>query len=197
MILDEVTFHFTQMTCRQIFYPFPNPYFRCGFIGRKPHPKSKFTPEEDAQLKELVDLYGDDWNLIANKMVSRNPRQCRDRYMNYLSPTVNSSPWTPEDDIKLQQLHLEYGPKWVKISRHFQNRTDTNIKNRWMVLQRQQRSRKETEQRVPFQPPQVVQIPQAPEPREEKPNYDDMFEAEVETDLWDDIMNQSTFEFHW
>ena len=158
-------------------------------MKHKPHPKSKFTSEEDEQLKSLVDIYGENWNLISEKMGSRNPRQCRDRYLTYLSPNVNSSPWTPEDDVKLQQLHLEYGPKWVKISRHFENRTDTNIKNRWMVLQRQKRGADKHRVVKPVPPPQ-------PQPRKQD-DSEDMFNAEVETDLWDDIMSQSAYDFSW
>ena len=130
------------MACRRIFYPFPNPYFRCGFIGRKPHPKSKFTAEEDAQLKELVDLYGDDWNLIANKMVSRNPRQCRDRYSNYLVPGFFNGQWSPQEDEILLQKYRLYGPKWSKIMKFLEGRSANAIKNRWYTYHQKVRARR-------------------------------------------------------
>ena len=104
----------------------------------KPHPKDKFTPAEDAKLKILVSLFGVGcWNKISEKMGTRNPRQCRDRYKNYLAPNLNNSPWTIEDDIKLEQLVEKMGKKWSLIAKEFTGRTDINIKSRYSLLQRQ------------------------------------------------------------
>ncbi|EAY10643.1 Myb-like DNA-binding domain containing protein [Trichomonas vaginalis G3] len=106
-------------------------------IPRKTHPKVKFTVEDDAKLKSLVEEFGEtDWNLISQKMQTRNPRQCRERWENYLSPKVNHDPFTPQEDLKLFNLYEELGPKWVAISKRFNNRTDISVKSRWMVLKR-------------------------------------------------------------
>ncbi|OHS93198.1 hypothetical protein TRFO_12025 [Tritrichomonas foetus] len=103
----------------------------------KPHPKSKFTPEEDMKLKRIIFQFGDsDWNLISRLMNNRNQRQCRERWQKYLSPFVRFDPWTPDEDKMLNKLVSEFGQKWVKISQFFKNRTDINVKNRWMVLKR-------------------------------------------------------------
>ncbi len=49
--------------------------------------KSKFTPEEDARLQELVAQFGsDNWTVIAQNMDGRTPRQCRERWTYYLTP---------------------------------------------------------------------------------------------------------------
>ena len=110
----------------------------------KPHPKDKFTPAEDAKLKILVSLFGiGSWNKISEKMGTRNPRQCRDRYKNYLAPNLNNSPWTIEDDIKLEELVQKMGKKWSLIAKEFQGRTDINIKSRYSLLQRQHARDKE------------------------------------------------------
>ncbi|EAY18843.1 Myb-like DNA-binding domain containing protein [Trichomonas vaginalis G3] len=113
-------------------------FFRLQFqTPRKAHPKVKFTVEDDAKLKSLVETYGEtDWNLISQKMETRNPRQCRERWENYLSPKVNHSPFTPAEDIQLLTLYEELGAKWVQISKRFNNRTDISVKSRWMVLKR-------------------------------------------------------------
>lgn len=108
----------------------------------KLHPKAKFSPVEDQKLKDLVAQYGENWDLISKLMVNRNQRQCKERWSNYLAPTVRRDPWTEKEDELLKKLYEEIGAKWVKISSHFPNRTDTNIKNRWMVLQRQKRSKR-------------------------------------------------------
>lgn len=107
----------------------------------KLHPKSKFTPVEDQKLRELVAKYGDnDWATVSKMMGTRNQRQCRERWTNYLSPKVSNGPWSPQEDELLRKLHAEIGAKWVKISSYFPSRTDTNIKNRWMVLLRQRKA---------------------------------------------------------
>lgn len=115
-----------------------NQFFGFQFQApKKTHPKVKFTVDDDVKLKKLVEEYGEsDWNLISQKMETRNPRQCRERWENYLSPRVNHSPFTTAEDIKLFNLYEELGPKWVQISKRFNNRTDTSVKSRWMVLKR-------------------------------------------------------------
>jgi len=103
----------------------------------KPHPKVKFTNEEDQLLKEIVDQIGPtNWSLISSKMKGRNPRQCKERWENYLSPNINHSSFAVEEDILLLQKYAEIGPKWVQISKYLQNRSDTSVKSRFMVLKR-------------------------------------------------------------
>jgi hypothetical protein len=102
--------------------------------------KAKFTAEEDAQLSELVKMYGDDdWFTISCLMPGRNARQCRERWHHYLTPTVTSLPFTPEEDARLRQKFSELGAKWKAIAAFFPGRTDINIKNRWLLLARRNR----------------------------------------------------------
>lgn len=103
----------------------------------KPHPRAKFTKPEDFMLTKYVTEYGENnWELISKLMQNRNARQCKERWCNYLSPNVSKSPWTPEEDALLEQKYSELGPKWVNISKFFVNRTDTMLKNRFLVLTR-------------------------------------------------------------
>ena len=97
--------------------------------------RRKFTKSEDEQLKKLVAELGDyDWNTIASRMKSRSPRQCRERYKNYLAPSVVNGPWTPQEDLLLLQKYQENGPRWAKIVQFFKNRTDVNIKNHFASI---------------------------------------------------------------
>ena len=64
-------------------------------------------------------------------MQTRNARQCKDRYTNYLSPQINLNPWSQEEDDLLIKKVNELGNKWVKISKFFIGRSDNSIKNRW------------------------------------------------------------------
>ena len=103
----------------------------------KPHPKNKFSEQEDQQLFQLVQVYGDkDWDLISRLMVTRNSRQCRERYTNYLNPSIRNDPWSEDEDSLLLSKYQEFGCKWVKISHFFPHRTDSQLKNRFQVLKR-------------------------------------------------------------
>lgn len=102
------------------------------------HPRAKFSPMEDQRILELVERFGDqNWALIASMIKGRSTRQCRERYVNYLCPDVNTSPWTHEEDELLYLKKEAYGAHWKTISGFFKNRTDINVKNRWLKLERQ------------------------------------------------------------
>ena len=101
----------------------------------------RFTPIEDEQLKQLVIKYGtNNWHIIASFLPGRNARQVHDRWCNTLSPALNRSEFTPEEDQLLMRLHEELGPKWVKMAKYFNGRSDTSLKSRWNKLQRQLKS---------------------------------------------------------
>jgi hypothetical protein len=96
-----------------------------------------FTPDEDDRLRELVSKYGtEDWAKIASKMPKRETRQCRERWLNYLAPSVIRAPWTAEEDAMLIQKVNELGRKWQQIAHFFKGRTDINVKNRWNHLRK-------------------------------------------------------------
>ena len=99
--------------------------------------KIKFTEEEDLKLLELVKKYGSkDWIQISKLIQTRNPRQCRERWNNYVNPDLRSDPFSNEEDLILELKYKEYGPKWNKISKFFVNRSDNSIRNRWMMISR-------------------------------------------------------------
>ena len=104
---------------------------------KKCHPRKNFSPEEDYTLALLVNQYGDsNWHLIAALMPNRNVRQCRERWVKYLNPSLRTEEWTSDEDRLLIQKRQEMGPKWKDISKFFNGRTDINIKNRYKVLKR-------------------------------------------------------------
>jgi len=94
-------------------------------------PKKHFTNDEDSLLRLLFCVYYGDWRQISMKMEGRSPRQCRDRYVNYLDPCVKNNPWSEVEDNNLIKLLRMYGKKWSLIARHFPGRTDNNVKNRF------------------------------------------------------------------
>jgi hypothetical protein len=109
-------------------------------VFRKPHPKAKFSPAEDEHLADLVRQNGTtDWVAISHMMPGRNSRQCRDRWLNYLSPEVGNGPWSPEEEQLLLQKYEECGAVLKHIATFFPGRTDINVKSRWLLIQRRLR----------------------------------------------------------
>ncbi len=105
-----------------------------------PKKRSAFTTYEDIRLGELVSKYGlENWEFITEKMPKRTVRQCRDRWLNYLSPDVVNSPWTREEDERLFEQVANNGNKWRAMLPAFPGRTDINIKNRWNLLKAHKR----------------------------------------------------------
>jgi hypothetical protein len=97
--------------------------------------RSKFSIEEDEQLKGAVaEAPEKPWSEIANMFPGKTPRQVRERFKNYLCPTLNHAVWTPEEDSLLCEKFAIFGPKWRVLKRFFVNRSDVNVKNRWSVL---------------------------------------------------------------
>lgn len=97
--------------------------------------RQMFTTEEDEKLKKLVAEFGTgNWRIISDHLPNRTPRQCRERYRNYLAPEIVNGTWTVEEDQLLRMKFQEYGPKWAIISNFFPTRSEINIKNRWAVL---------------------------------------------------------------
>jgi hypothetical protein len=77
-----------------------------------------------------------DWSIIADQMEGRTPRQCKERWTHYLSPSITRESWLPNEDDLLLELVNEHGRKWKTFERSFPGRTDINIKNRYNVLTR-------------------------------------------------------------
>lgn len=102
-----------------------------------------FTPREDAVLEGCVETIGtSDWDLVAKNIPGRTARQCRERWTTYLSPDVNRTPWTPEEDGLLFDLMETHGTKWGTIVPYFKNRTQNNVKNRWNTVIRKAKALK-------------------------------------------------------
>jgi hypothetical protein len=76
------------------------------------------------------------WKIIARYVPNRTPRQCKERWSNYLQPAITSAQWTQLEDRVLHEKYNELGSKWMRIAKFFVNRTDAQVKNRFLVLKR-------------------------------------------------------------
>ena len=70
---------------------------------------------------------------LAPQLPGRTGKQIRDRWVNYLNPSINHLPFSREDDLRLWAGHAELGKRWVEISSKIfhSTRSENHIKNRW------------------------------------------------------------------
>lgn len=104
--------------------------------------RNTFSAEDDALLLNLVeDSKGKPhWRTISSKMNGKSPRQCRERYKNYLNPSLLHEDWTPEEDELLIVKHKELGNHWIAIAKCIPGRTGNSVRNRWNLLSRKHKN---------------------------------------------------------
>lgn len=97
-----------------------------------PRRRLKFSLEEDNKLRALVEQYGDrSWTQIASLMEGRSVRQCRERWKHYLSASISGKvPFSDEENRIIMEKYFELGPKWTKIAKYINGRTDIQVKER-------------------------------------------------------------------
>lgn len=111
--------------------------------------KMRFSADEDDRLRKLVEAHGvDDWGLISSAMGTRNARQCRERFRNYLDPELRHGQWTVDEDRLLCKHYGMIGAKWGVIVKFFQNRSEMALRNRFYAIQKGDEIGRETQERV-------------------------------------------------
>ena len=94
--------------------------------------KGSWTRQEDETIIKYVAHHGTkSWARLAALLPGRIGKQCRERWVNHLNPTINHGPWTPAEDQLLIDLHSQFGNHWTKIGEMMPSRSDNAIKNRW------------------------------------------------------------------
>jgi hypothetical protein len=91
-----------------------------------------FSGEEDAKLIELASQSGFlGWHTVAILLPGRSPRQCRERWIEYLRPEITVGPWTDDEDRLLLVQIARHGHRWTHIAQLLRNRSANDVKNRW------------------------------------------------------------------
>jgi hypothetical protein len=96
--------------------------------------KGPWQPDEDILLTRLVSSRSSPWpcwTKIAAKLPGRIGKQCRERWLNHLSPSINERPFSADEDAKIIDMVKMCGTKWSKISKEMPGRPPNRIKNQW------------------------------------------------------------------
>jgi hypothetical protein len=132
-------------------------------------------------LRDLVGELGEgNWSAISARMVTRSARQCRDRWLGYLSPRIENAAWTAAEESLLLEKYAELGPRWMLIAAFFPSRTNINLKSRWHLIHR--RVRKGVS-RLGNRQCFIADHPSVTEPETQHPEDDSIFEDECQTEL--------------
>lgn len=109
--------------------------------------KGRWTALEDqqlrlciaAQLKELSSKALPKricWSQLSRIIKTRTAKQCRERWLNNLSPDINRSPWTPDEDVLILTYAKIYPNRWAPIAKKLKGRTENAVKLRFFLLKR-------------------------------------------------------------
>ncbi|KAF9361536.1 Myb-like DNA-binding domain protein [Mortierella sp. AD094] len=106
--------------------------------------RGRWLEEEDGALRAALEVYGAArWVKIQQHILGRTDVQCRERYVNVLSPDVKSGPWTTAESEKLRELVQIHGDKkWAVIASLMDGRTDNQCARRYRMIIQDKKGRK-------------------------------------------------------
>jgi hypothetical protein len=110
--------------------------------------RGEWEPIEDSRLRAAVQGMGPPeagrggsggkgkgsyWAAVSRAVGGRTQAQCRERWCNVLDPSLERSPFSPEEDARLLAAVELYGERWSVVQRHAElvNRTDAMVAKRY------------------------------------------------------------------
>jgi hypothetical protein len=94
--------------------------------------KGAFLPEEDEMILHFVEEHGEHNGADIETVVPKwTGKQCRERWMNHLNPSITHGNWTGAEDTLIFELYQRFGSHWSKIAPLVAGRTENSVKNRY------------------------------------------------------------------
>lgn len=104
--------------------------------------RCRWSVVDDDVLKKTVENVGTNrWSIIALNTRGRTAKQCRDRWVNYLEPSIRHNPLTKREINMIFNMQKEIGNQWVKIAREIPGRSPNQIKGFWYSQHRRKGKR--------------------------------------------------------
>jgi hypothetical protein len=133
--------------------------------------KGRWTPEEDAALKEAVAEYINaldadgnpqpvPWNKIATRIPHRTGIQCQARWSEALDPRVRKGKWSSDEDDILKEGVKRFGRCWIRIAEMINGRTQRQCRTRWVQIQNKQ-AKQDRDARTGTQAPSTSSSPKS------------------------------------
>lgn len=92
--------------------------------------KGNWRKEEDDLLREWVKENGPrKWTKCAQTISGRGGKQCRERWLNSLDPTVKKGSWNVDEQQRLFDFVKAHWSSWAIICKCMPGRTENSVKN--------------------------------------------------------------------
>ena len=118
--------------------------------------RKTFSKKDDEDLVAAVlSCETRDWKIISKMLGKWTPRQCKERWKNYVDPSLLKTNWTPEEDTILVQKYSQFGSEWKKIQEFLPGRAINAIKNRHHYIQQMKKYnvlRQQSNESIPESP---------------------------------------------
>lgn len=106
---------------------------RSSTQGDSPRARVFWTIAEDETMLRLVQEAGPavNWKAIADALPGRTAKLCRAHWTLVLDPSIKREPWSTEEESLLEELHEQFGGKFVEISKRIPGRPHAQCRNQW------------------------------------------------------------------
>lgn len=112
---------------------------RWSKVGKEVN-KGLWDHEEDDRLRRGVEQHGTYWTMVAEIVQTRHADQCAKRWYHFLDPNISHEDWDSDEEARLLEAVSVHGRSWKSISeKEFPNRSPTDIKNRYVIMERKGR----------------------------------------------------------